>query len=336
MINSVNGFKTLFDEGWSGFKGYYFNNTQRVFEKHYKPLGKWLPKIDDPTKYGIYKKEGIWDDFNRINTHPKIAHYLYNKIIEKEPNLFTNFGDPKYHESNVKLFWDYLDENFELFFTENITSEHYYTLYKYLDSSWTNGNISVILALLELNNLYPKNTFEYDFNTGGIKDMKGFDIIMNDKNGKETTFQVKSGSFNENEKYNNLIFLKGSHNDLSYTCDYYIYSSLKFKDNDSSFIMFKNEPPLKRTKFNDLMIKTDSVIHKIKKPMTIPEKISEISVYCGQKNISFNIMKDEKHNRTEYVENNDEKKFTIYFSNMIDLKDFEKILNDDFEKLKTS
>jgi len=36
-----NDFKSLFDEGWDGFKGFYFNEAQRNFEMEYRKIEKW-------------------------------------------------------------------------------------------------------------------------------------------------------------------------------------------------------------------------------------------------------------------------------------------------------
>ena len=38
---NYNDFQSLFDEGWDGFKGYYFKEAQRNFEIEYRKIGKW-------------------------------------------------------------------------------------------------------------------------------------------------------------------------------------------------------------------------------------------------------------------------------------------------------
>jgi len=46
--------------------------------------------------------------------------------------------------------WEFLMENFDLYFTKNITPKYYNKIYYLLNKSWQTGNITTIIASISL------------------------------------------------------------------------------------------------------------------------------------------------------------------------------------------
>ena len=245
MENTVKKFTFLFGLPNGIFKWKYFNECLKVFKKHYENTGYWRPNISDPKKWGLYDKDGNWHPFNRINTHPKIAWYLYGLAIKDDPNMFLPFDKPENFLINSNIFWSWADKNFKLLFTKNITDIHFNNIMKFLDNSWLNGNIAMMLALLYCPKIFPTAIkFNYDFKTGCGTDMDGVDIEVIFPNGIVKNIQVKSGSY---KKYSTKTYISGSQNSLNYKlADYYMYSSMKYKDRKSSVIIFHNDPSIEK------------------------------------------------------------------------------------------
>lgn len=289
-----NFIQSLFDKGWGdkinrGWKSFYFKNTQQVFEKNFKEMGLWGQHPSDKKKYGILSENGLWSWMNRINTHPNCCLSLYNWCIENNPNFFVDFGNEKFHEYNANKMWNYLDENFKLFFTTNITNKYYNQLKIKCQKSWNNGNITLISVIIGLKSCYGEiYDIDFTFDYGDKNDMNGIDLEFKLPNGQNRTVQVKSG------KYLNLrdeFLVEGSVNGLDYKVDLYAYASVDSKTNLTSLIFFKNDNNLyKDGKY--IVVNSELVECFKNENMVIPQKLNDILILCSKNNLEFMLKRD--------------------------------------------
>lgn len=323
-------FSQLIGEGWGGFKGYYFNEAQHNFKIEYGKIGKW-GWCESRKKEGILTEDGDWDDANRINTHPNLCKFFYEECVKDNPNIFTEFGNPQYHRENIKILWNFIATNFDLYLTNKITNKHYDFIYKLLNNSWERGNISVIIAVIYLKKFHPNiKNIKYGFKTGDKDDMDGIDIEAVLEDDTIIRAQVKSGRYKDKE-YAGKLYVNGSTNDLDYKkCNYYIYTQTKYGENPSSFIMFKNTDRLGK-KEKSIIVPIDDIKFKIQENMPIPENLSELMKICGENNIQFQIKKEEESNYIKLDEEN--KTLTINFSDYEDTS-LEKESIEMLDKLK--
>ena len=325
-----NDFKSLFDEGWDGFKGFYFNEAQRNFEMEYRKIGKW-GWCQSREKEGILTEDGDWDDANRINTHPNLCKFFYEECIKDNPNIFVEFGNPQYHRENVIVLWNFIISNFDLYFTKKITNKYYDLIYGFLNQSWQRGNISVIIAVIYLKNFYPNiRNIKFGFKTGDKDDMDGIDIEATLEDGSIIRIQVKGGRYTD-KNYGGKYYINGSTNDLKYDrCDHYIYTQTKYGNLPSSFIMFKNTDQIGR-KDKSIIVPVDDIKFKIQENMPMPENLTDLMKICGENNIQFQIKKEEESNYIKLDEEN--KTLTINFSDYED-NSLEKESIEMLDKLK--
>lgn len=292
-VYNYNFFERLFDKGWSGWKKPYFRNTQRVFEKNFSKMGLWLPHPHDSTKFGIFNELGAWSWMNRINTHPNCCLTFYNWCIEHDTNFFIELGNPKYHDLNSKKMWDYLDSNFDLFFTDKITDKHFKQIQTKCQKSWNGGNITSIAVILSLIECFGDITdIDFTFDYGDMSDMYGVDLSFTLPSGERKTMQIKSG------KYLNMrdeFLIDGSPNSLEYDVDYYGYAHVNSSIGMTSVIFFQNSKELyKDEKY--LVVNKDLVVcHKIEH-MPIPELLNEILIITTKNNMEFLLKKEGSEN----------------------------------------
>lgn len=323
-------YKKLYNEGWDGFKGHFFRLAQDVLEKKFTEIGMW-GYYPENNKRGILTEDGSWDSRNRLNTHTKFYMYSVNEFNKHHPNELINFGNPNFHKINCEKIWKFYEENFDLYFTEKITSIHFNEINKLLISSWELGNISVISAVLSLKEIYPNyDKIEFGFKNGDIKDMNGTDIEVTLLNKEKFTIQVKSGRCN-NKNYNGYFYIKGSPNDLHYTSTYYVYTDIKSEIYPtSSFIMFKNEN-VSKSKFDSIRVDIRTIKHNINKSMPIPEKLTEMMKLCAKNDIRFTIQKE---GETNSITLSDDMVLTINFTDYND-SNFENLIDEKLNELMT-
>ncbi len=305
-------FQSLYEEGFSGWKGFYFREAQKRFETEFTKIGRWGWSKKE-RKFGILTESGEWDDLNRFNTHPNLYKFVYEECIKSNPNCFIDFGNPIHHEHNVMVMWDFLTENFDLYFTKKITEEKYNKIYKLLNNSWQRGNISVIIAVEHLKKAFPDLTnIEYGFKSGESKDMMGIDVEITLSNGDTKTFQIKGGRYVD-KNYGGFYYVNGSANDLDYgLCDYYVYSQTKWKDTLSQIIIFKNTKNLKKKDKNTLLVPVNDVVYKTQQFMSMPENLSKLMEICSKNDIEFRIQREEEEPSITY--NEEEKRVTVNFN----------------------
>jgi hypothetical protein len=306
-------FNSLFN---GDFKWIYYNECQKCFEKHYVPLGSWkFYPINN--KIGYINEEGQWDPFNRINTHPNVTKYLYEQCIRNNPNMFIEFENPKYYKDNVKKMWEYLDNNFDIFFTKKITTEHYIEIHKRLKKSWINGIITSIAVILSLRSAFGEiSDIKFTYEYGNKDDMDGFDLTFNDNK----SIQIKSGHYlNLRDKF----LVRGSQNNLEYTTNYYGYADVNSKQEKTEVIIFENV----RSKFepephlNEIYMPSDLVIYYKTQSMETPQLLKLIYETCSDNHISFTFitaLDGLKENKIEDVINDGERIIKIALVNLED------------------
>ena len=274
-------YHNLFHNG-ERFKSFYTNETNKRFKKSSlwsKPFNK---------KGGMYLNDGKWHPFNRINTHPNVLRYFHELSMEMMPDLDINFDNPSDYESNIIKLWDFLDSNFELIFTNNITDIHIDKLNRLLANSWNNGSISLIVCVLYLYSIYPNCRIVYSFETGLINDMiNGVDLIVYFDDIKNDTFQIKSGKYTFLGDY---YIISGSQNNLNYNIDFYCYVDAGNRDNITSAIIFNRSDLIKKDEDGNLIVPKSLVKHKpINLYMDLPTNLRIAMQLCAKNDISFNI-----------------------------------------------
>lgn len=326
---NYNFFKDLFDIGWGdgrGWKSFYFKEAQKCFRKNYTRLNKWKQNPNDLKKWGHYENNN-WSWTNRINTHPNCCLSFYNWAIESNPNIFYEIGNPNYHGYNARKMWEFVDQNFDLFFSESIEKKYYRELKSKCQKSWVNGNLSMIPVIIKLPFIFDNVTnIEYTFDYGDSGDMNGIDLSFK-CNGVNKTVQIKSGSFiNSNDEF----LVSGSQNSLEYNCDYFAYVNIDSYKNSTSLIVFDNNKKLIKSN-NYIIVKNDLIKHKEIQNMSIPQKLNEIAQLCFKQNIEFIMKKDENVN--EIIYNSDDKTIIITFSDF-ENKQFEQNIDEKIKELK--
>lgn len=316
-----------FDDG-KGWKSHYFRESQSCFKKHFEPLNKWRPNIKDPKKYGHYNDENLWSWTNRINTHPNCCLSFYNWATKYNPNIFVDFGNPEYHEYNAKKMWEFIDKFFDLIFTTATTDKYLRELKVKCQKSWNNGNITVIAIILSLSNAFGNITdIDFTFDYGDGDDMSGVDLSFKLPNGELKTMQIKSG------KYQNMgdeFLVDGSPNDLEYDADYYGYANIDSWKGFTSVIIFNNTTNLYK-KGKTIIVKKEYEIYNKIQHMAIPEKLNELLILCGRKDIEFTLKRDQEKNNVVYDDTT--KSVTISISEFED-KELENLLNNKINELK--
>lgn len=315
MIYDYGFFKSLFDEGWDGFKGFYFRETQKRFEKEFGKVGMW-GWCQEKDRMGILNESKGWHDYNRINTHPNICKFFYEECVKESPNSFIEFGNPQYHKENVTILWDFIVDNFELYFTKNITDRHFNLINGLLNQSWQRGSISIIISVIYIKKIFSDvKDIKFGFQTGDKNDMNGIDIEVTLSDNSIIKIQVKSGRYTD-KNYGGRYYVNGSSNDLDYNkCDYYIYCQTKYGKQPSSFIMFKNTQEIGR-KNDSIVVPVDNIKFKIQEDMIMPENLTELMKLCTENNYHFEIKKEEDFNYIKLDEEN--KQLVVNFSDYDD------------------
>lgn len=325
MNKNYNFFSSLLGASDDSFKKLNLNETNSIFKKNFTKLGKW-----DERRNGIITENGRWSWMNRINTHPNCIKSFYEWCIEYDKNFFIDFGNPLYHEFNVKKMWNYLESNFELFFTKNKTEKFYSELENKCMKSWNNGIISLVSILFSLKNSFNGiSNIDYTFEEGNHNDMKkGVDISFTLKDGFNKKIQVKSGKVIDS--YNEMI-ISGSSNKLNYSVDYYAYSTEYYNGQTDIVIFENNKKNIIKNNDDSIKVKKESVIYFKKKFMSESNKLQKIFDMCLKEKFSFEFVKDvELENHINIDTEN--KKVEVNISD-IDDENFNSLLDEKFLEL---
>ena len=328
-VFNYNSAKLLFDNRYNTFKNLYKDKCIEVFNNHYKLRGELGPNKGDPKYLGKVDKNGSWCWENRINTHPNCLVLLYNWCIEYNENFFIDFGNTKWNKYNIEKMWNFYDENFDLYFTNDITTKYYSELKEKCSKSWNNGNISLFELVLNLKLSFGENitNIDYTFNFGNNDDMNGIDLSFNDSEGILRTIQLKSGTFTD---YGDEFHVKGSPNNLHYQTDYYSYVNVSQHSHyPTSIIIFKNiKSELRKDDEGKIFFSRDLLIYKKIEFMATTEKLNTILRIASTNKIEFIL---EKEGDTNFI-NLQEGKITVNIGN-IDDKQLDELLDSKIKEL---
>jgi hypothetical protein len=248
--------------------------------------------------------------------------------MKYNPSMFIDFGNPEYHEYNVKQMWKFVDSFFDLIFTTETTEKYLRELKIKCSKSWNSGNITVIAIIMSLFEAFGKITeIEYTFDFGDGEDMDGIDLKFRLPNGELKTMQIKSGTF---QNMGDEFHVNGSQNNLKYITNYYGYANADGWKRFTSVIIFENTPNLYKDD-KTIIVKNEYEIYNKIQHMPIPEKLNELLVLCGRNDIEFILKKEDDLNSVIY--DNETKKITINFIDSED-KEMETLLTNKINELK--
>ena len=317
MVNDYNYefYRSLFN---SEFKGIYKKKADECFEKNFRLLGLWGYNKKNG-HFGILTKNGNWDDLNRTNTHPRLCEYFCNLALASNSDIFIDLHDSANFHRNIKVLWGFIDKNFNLFFTTEITSEYYTAIYTSLSNSWNRGIISVIILVMCLHKINPEYVIEYSFETGCNSDFSGTDVKVWLHGELVSTIQAKSGGWNYDGDYYEINV---SQNNFKYNQTHYAYSNVN-NHNLTELFMFKNNKELldesvSRMKYDKIIIPKELIeFDPIRKYMNLPVNLTNAMRFCGTHDIIFSIIKIENgESSVTYIEDEDGKTLTVKILNL--------------------
>ena len=161
-------FKNLFQN--SKFKKLYKEKCNEVLKRKGMEFGQWK-HFEKNGEYGLVDENGIWCWRNAINTHPYCLHDFYYLYLESF-KVELDFSDELYYRGKIERLWNFIEDNWELYFTTNKESKYFHKFRLRNNQSWTKGQITVIALGYNLKDLF-----------GEIKEMKGsIDLERGGKN----------------------------------------------------------------------------------------------------------------------------------------------------------
>ena len=325
MNQTYSYFKDKFED--YKFKKYYKENIDNIFKENGIRLGIFK---DFNNKKGIVINNK-WCWRNTINTHPYCLVEL-NKIFIEMGNKEIDFS------KNLDVFFEFISNNFDLLFTEIITTKYFNLFRKLCNHSWVIGQITTITFLYQLKNIFIDEKIKrinFSLERGDVDDFKGDDVIIYNNNNDKITFQIKSSNILYINK--DGVCLKSSVNDFKSRSDYYVFVDIKPNLNNTEIILIQNFQ-LHRyvTKYNDgsFFFKNDIIYkNKISESMNISELLIKILQFSKENNYIFDINYDKSlDNCFDWVNNENEKIITLNISDFKDNNLFN-IINNGFNEL---
>lgn len=287
---NINYFSNLF-QIWK-FKKIYRERFDDLTKKSGEKLGIW-GLSNKNNQYGIIDEDGDWSWRNTPNTHPYCLHdfwYLYREKTGKS----LNFDNSLYYKYRINELLDFVEENWELFFTTNIETKYYLSFMLRCNKSWTIGQITLLCVVFNIKKLFPELnniSLKYGLSRGDTNDFKGIDLIVTGVNylGDILTYtiQIKNGTCVYSEYYD-AYEVKSSVNDLSSPADYYCFVNIS--DNKSNIWLFKNDKKHIEKKDDKFIFKKNLFDNrKMEEFDEISQKLMEISKFCFKNKIEIKI-----------------------------------------------
>jgi hypothetical protein len=279
------------------FKQLFKNKCNYVFEKKGKELNIWGYWYKN-NNFGILEYDGnvpiSWSWRNSPNTHPYCCHDFYCLYYNSTQNEL-DFNDRTKWNENLDLIFNFVEENFELYFTENVDTKYFYHFMFRCNQSWTKGQLTIIALMYKIKevfNEYKILKMDFALERGDPDDFIGIDVKLKVETKDEykrveiIKIQVKSGGVIEESEDGYLI--SGSVNDLKAPVNYYCYVDIK--NNETEIILFENLKPYISRVGNNIFFKKE-ITHPIiiKESIMVAEKLKEIAQYCFEKKIIINI-----------------------------------------------
>lgn len=308
-------------------KRFFLNNFNEILEKNSIRNNKW--ELYKNGVYGVVENDE-WSWINTVNTNPKCISYL-DHIYTTQTNNKLNFENYLTYKSDVKKLISFIDENWDLFFTKKINDEHYNELKLITNRSWTYGQISTLIVLINIRRLFPEyelKDIDITLDRGDVNDFKGNDMILHTSCGKKITLQIKTAVIT---KYKNSYYIDSSVNSMNYDVDYFCFITLKYDDlhivvlkNDMNFV--EDYDKLKHFKEELNMGK------EIKENNDLKNLLREILFFCNEKKLFFELRisndvnkltwsSDEKTVTLDILMNEDQDKYKYFFDEFNKLKD---------------
>ena len=292
---TYNDFYNLFK---TDFKTNYKNKCNEIFKKCGSELGiyRYHKKHQN---WGILDENDVWCCRNTINTHPKVALELYNFYLEKNKNT----------EFDLNKFWDFFEENFELYFTKNVDDTYYNKLSFLTNKSWSTGQITSVAFYYGHKLLFPGSIdFTFNLERGDPEDFMGIDgrVVFENDN---ITIQIKSGELIKKGSYYLII---GSVNDFKSNADYYSYVDIN--KNETNIWVFKKDLDKTIMGGNQILIESDLLLKKITMESNCSQILNEILTLSAKNDFIFDMSND--HTKNEVVING--KNVSIKISNFND------------------
>ena len=314
----------------SYFKGSNKKFCNDVMEKKGLEFNQWV-------RHGINNLFGLKDDDfrwcwrNSINTHPYCFCDLYNFSVQlgMEEMDFSNSG---LWLSNLKKLWLFIEDKWELFFTNNIETKYYNQLLLRTNKSWSIGQITTIAFLFVYREIFKNYNFKslsYSFDRGDLDDFNGIDVRILTTTNEEFTIQIKNGIF---QKTKDSFLINSSVNDLRSPATHYCF--VEIQNNETKIVVLKNivENIIREGevyKFPLELLENSEII----KNMPIPQKLHEILMFCANNKIVFDLKnKPEEPNNVTW-EINPEKIVIVTIGDFKDEK-LNDYLSNKFTELK--
>ena len=310
------------------FKTEYKNNANAVFKENGIRLGIW--GINNKNNKEGINDNGKWCWRNTINTHSYSFYELYH-FLDDEQKKLLDFENPSSYRSSIKLFWKLINENFDLYFTKNITNEYYNKLYFRTSQSWSKGVITNIFFIMSLDEIYGDKLIkkEYSFERGDDTDFRGIDFVIELKDNIKHTIQLKSGKHVfDGDDY----ILDSAVNDLKSPANYYCFFDISNFNGASNVLMFENKKELIRKVNGFTHFPKELLYKKFVNTMETPQALKNILWYCGPRQINFELNLEAETNDVTIISEN-EKRIIININNIYDdyLAD---LLNDKLAELR--
>lgn len=292
-------FKPLFQDDI--FKTHYIKRCNEVFKKNGERLGiyKYWSKN---RKYGIINEYGVWCWRNTVNTHPYCLldmFYLYRYFN----NETLDFKIKDTLIENIDILFNFVDDNFELFFTPNIEQKYFLNFWRRCNKSWGGGQITTIAVMYKIRELFPECKIvgmEFSIMRGDGEDFKGKDIIITNDCGEKISIQVKGGRIiSENDTG---IVIESSVNDLKAKSDYYCFVDIT--ETNTKIITFQNLQSYIIKGEKNHTFRRD-ILHpiQINENMESPQMLQEIAKFCFTKDLLFELQYiKEESNKVEIKE----------------------------------
>lgn len=293
------------------FKSDYKNKVNSVMKRNGIKLNIWDINHKN-NKEGIIEN-GKWSWINTVNTHSYCFYELYHSLTDEEKSLLDF---EKKSKESIDIFWNIIELNFELYFTKNITNKYYDILNFRTSQSWSKGLITNIFFIMSLNELFGEDLVEknYTFERGDNTDFKGIDFIIELKNNKTKTVQLKSAKHMfDGDNY----ILDSAVNDLKSPANYYCFFDISNFTSATNILMFENDKNKIFKKDGFTYFPKELLKKHFVNTMTVPQALKNTLWFCGPKKINFELNLDSDENSVEILPK-EEKRIIINIKNIYD------------------
>jgi hypothetical protein len=249
-----------------------------------------------------------------------------------------NFNNESKWLESINILWEFVDKNFDLFFTENVESNIFNQFRLRTNKSWSQGQITTIAVGYKLRELFDDceiSSLYFNIERGCVDDFRGKDIVFSNKCNEKISLQIKMGSIvNETD---DGYEVKSSVNDLKAKCEYYSFVDIDTHKNITTISLFQN--PFDKTRYIKLMDNRNffykkEILHKIiKENMEVPQILMLIAQYSFQNKIVFDLRNEQGQKNNIVWNDSPEKILEITIGDFKD-KNLGNYLTEEFEKLK--